>query len=67
MADSGIYVGIGTLCLALFAYAVKLTWQVARIEKEQREYTDAQVDNLQRDLNTPSPVSADCQAGVSVA
>jgi len=59
VADSGIYVGIGTLCLALFAYAVKLTWQVARIEKEQREYTDAQVDNLQRDLNIVKTIGSD--------
>jgi hypothetical protein len=50
VADIGIDIAVGTLCLALLAYAVKLTWAVSRIEKEQREYTDAQVDNLQRDL-----------------
>jgi hypothetical protein len=50
VADTGIYVAIGTFCLALLAYAVKLTWQVSRIEQEQREYTDAQVDNLKRDM-----------------
>lgn len=51
MADVGIYATIGTLGLAIVGYSVRLTWQVAKIEKEQREYTDAQVDNLQRDMN----------------
>ena len=50
MAETGIYIGIGTFCLAVLGYAVKLTWQLSRIEKEQQEYTDAQIDNLQRDM-----------------
>lgn len=49
MAEAGIYISIGT-ALAVIAYAVKLTWQASRIEKEQREYTDAQIDNLRRDM-----------------
>ena len=56
--DSGIYIGIGTFGLAVVAYAVRLTWQVSRIEKEQREYTDAQVDNLQRDMNEQASTGA---------
>lgn len=51
MADVGIYATIGTLGLAIVGYSVRLTWQVAKIEKEQREYTNAQIDNLQRDFN----------------
>lgn len=50
MADYGIPIAVGTFCLAVLAYAIKLTWQVSRIEKEQQEYTDAQIDNLQRDV-----------------
>lgn len=50
MADTGIYIAIGTFCLAIVVYAVRLTWQVSRIEKEQQEYTDAKIDNLQQDM-----------------
>jgi hypothetical protein len=48
--EIGIYIAIGTFCLAILGYAVTLTWALSRIEKEQQEYTDAQIDNLQRDM-----------------
>lgn len=51
MTDYGIYIAIGTLGLAVIAYAVKITLHVSRIEIEQSQYTDAQVDNLQREIS----------------
>lgn len=59
MADIGIYITVGTLFLAILAYAVKLTWQVSRIEKEQRDYMDAQVENLQCDIGEVKAGGAD--------
>jgi len=50
VADVGIYIGIGTFALTVIGYAIKLTWQASRTEQEQREYTDAQIDNLRRDM-----------------
>ena len=60
MADLAIYISGGT-ALAVVGYAVKITWQFSRIEKEVRadaargdkelgESMDAQIDNLQRDI-----------------
>lgn len=57
MADVGIYIGIGTFALAVIGYAVKLTWQVTRIEQEIRDDMDAQIDNVQRDIKG---VERDC-------
>jgi flagellar motor protein MotB len=48
--DVVAYAAISTLCLAVIGYSIKLTWQASRIEKEQQLYTDAQTDNLRRDL-----------------
>lgn len=52
MADVGIYIGIGTFAMAVVGYAIKLTWQVGRIEQEVRDDMDAQIDNVQRDIKT---------------
>lgn len=48
--EYGIYIGLASLALAIVAHAVRVTWQVSRIDKEIREYNDAQVDNLARDI-----------------
>lgn len=48
--EYGIYIGLASLALAIIAHAVRVTWQVSRIDKEIREYNDAQVDNLARDI-----------------
>jgi phosphoenolpyruvate synthase/pyruvate phosphate dikinase len=50
VAEVGIYIGIGTFGLTVIAYAVKLTWQVTRIEREQGAYIDAKIDDLRRDM-----------------
>ena len=52
MADVGIYIGIGTFAMAVVGYAIKLTWQVSRVEQEVRDDMDAQIDNVQRDIKT---------------
>lgn len=52
MADVGVYIGIGTFAMAVVGYAIKLTWQVGRIEQEVRDDMDAQIDNVQRDIKT---------------
>ena len=60
MADLAIYISGGT-ALAAVGYAIKITWQISRIEqkvradaatgdKELGESMDAQIDNLQRDI-----------------
>ena len=48
--DYAVYVGLASLTLALIAHAVRVTWMVSRIDKEIREYNDAQIDNLSRDI-----------------
>jgi high-affinity Fe2+/Pb2+ permease len=45
-----VYVGVGTFSLAIIAYAITLTWRASRIEREQQQYTDAQIDNLREDV-----------------
>lgn len=59
MADIGTDIALATFGLAILAYAVKLTWQVSRIEQEQRDYVDAQVENLQRDISEAKASSLD--------
>lgn len=59
MADTGIYLAAASFAAAIVGYAIKLTWQVSRIEQEQREYTDAQIDNLQRDITTMAAASVE--------
>lgn len=60
VSDLAIYIS-GTTAIALGAYAVKLTWQLSRVEKEVRADAvkgdkelgvsmEAQIDNLQRDM-----------------
>jgi hypothetical protein len=48
--EIGIYLGLATFILGLIAHAMKLTFQLTRVEKELRDEMDAQVDNLQRDV-----------------
>lgn len=48
--EYGIYVGIATLALALIVHSIRATWRVSQIDRDSRTYTDAQIDNLQRDL-----------------
>jgi hypothetical protein len=47
--EYGIYVGLGT-AVAILVHAVRATWKLSRVEKELRDYFDAQVDNLQLDV-----------------
>jgi aminoglycoside phosphotransferase family enzyme len=60
VADLAIYISGGT-ALAVVGYAVKITWQMSRVEKDVRaeavkgdkelgESMEAQIDNLQRDI-----------------
>lgn len=49
MTDPGTYISVGT-ALAVISYAVKITWQLSRVEKEIGEDMDAQIDNVQRDI-----------------
>lgn len=48
--EYGIYVGLASLALAFIAHVVRATWRLSRIETDNREYTDAQFDNVQRDV-----------------
>lgn len=48
--EYGIYIGGATLALAIIAHAVRVTIWVNRIDKEARDYVDAQIDNMQRDI-----------------
>lgn len=50
MSEIGIYIGVGTFVCGLIAYAVKITFQLTRLEKEMRADMDAQIDNVQRDI-----------------
>lgn len=50
--EYGIYIGGATLAIAVIAHAVRITLWVGRIDKEAREYMDAQIDNMQRDILT---------------
>lgn len=59
MSDVVAYAAVGTFCFLFVGYAVKLTWQVTRIEREQQVYTDAQVDNLRGDMVAAERESSD--------
>lgn len=48
--EYGIYIGGATLATAIIAYVVRVTFWVGQIDKEAREYMDAQIDNLHRDI-----------------
>lgn len=48
--EYGIYVGLASLAVAIVAHAVRATWALSRVEKELRDYFDAQIDNMQRDV-----------------
>lgn len=52
----GLYIAIVGLALTVVGTAVKLTWNARSLDKEirddLREYMDAQIDNLQRDVKT---------------
>lgn len=48
--EYGVYIGGATLATAIIAYVVRITFWVTQIDKEAREYMDAQIDNLQRDV-----------------
>lgn len=55
-AQIGLYIAIGGLALTVIGTAVKLTWNARSLDKEiredLREYMDAQIDNLQRDIKS---------------
>jgi len=57
--EIGPYVALATFALAVIAYAVKLTWQVRSIDKEARDYMDAQIDNVQVDIKAVERGSVD--------
>ena len=59
MSDVVAYAIVGTFCFLVVGYAIKLTWQVTRIEREQQVYTDAQVDNLRGDMVAAERESSD--------
>lgn len=48
--EYGIYGTIAALTVALIVHAVRATWAVRGLEKDLKEYFDAQIDNLSRDL-----------------
>lgn len=47
--DYGIYINIGTT-VAVIVYIIRGTWHARGIETSIREYLDAQIDNMQRDI-----------------
>ena len=51
MEEYGIYFGMASLALGLIAHVARATWKVSQINSDIREYLDAQIDNLQRDIN----------------
>jgi hypothetical protein len=50
---------VASFLCGLVAYAVKLTFQVTRVEKELRDDMDAQIDNLQRDVHNLTILGAE--------
>lgn len=48
--ENVMYVGMATLALAFIVHVIRATWRISRIERDNREYIDAQIDNLQRDI-----------------
>lgn len=48
--EYGIYAGLGSLALAIIVHAVRATWTLRTLEKDLKEYFDAQVDNTHRDV-----------------
>lgn len=48
--EYGIYGTIASLFLAIIAHAVRVTWALSRVEKELRDYFNAQIDNMARDV-----------------
>lgn len=48
MADYGIYLSFGTLVALVFGTG-GIVWKFSRIEKENREWAEALIDNLRRD------------------
>lgn len=50
MSDYGVYLSLGTFAAIIFGTGGAV-WKLARSEKETREWTEALVDNLRRDLN----------------
>lgn len=51
VADYGVYISIGTLVSLVFGTGT-IVWKFSRLEKENREWTEALIDNLRRDLYT---------------
>lgn len=51
VADYGVYISIGTL-VSLVLGTGSIVWKFSRLEKENREWTEALIDNLRRDLYT---------------
>lgn len=49
MAEYGLYLNIGTI-VALVGGVASIVWKLSRVEKEIRDDMDAQIDNLQRDV-----------------
>lgn len=49
MQEYGIYVGVGSL-FTLVSTIIGIMWKFARLQKENRDWTEALVDNLRRDL-----------------
>jgi hypothetical protein len=49
VAEYGLYLNIGTI-VALVGGVASIVWKLSRVEKEIRDDMDAQIDNLQRDV-----------------
>jgi hypothetical protein len=49
--EYGIYGAVATLAFGVIVHAVRATWALSRVEKELKEFFDAQIDNLQRDVS----------------
>lgn len=50
MAEELVYIAAATFCASVIGYAVKITWQISRIEREQQQYTVSLCDNLEKDI-----------------
>ena len=49
MSELGIYLNIGTL-VTLIGATGSIVWKFSLIEKDNREWTEALIDNLRRDM-----------------
>jgi hypothetical protein len=48
--EYGIYGAVATVAIGIIVHAIRATWALSRVEKELKDYFDAQIDNVLRDV-----------------